>query len=246
MSGPMPVPALGNGEVHVWWIPLDDVGDDGAAILPPADLARARRIRHAHDRNWWIAARMALRQILAGYTGIAPTRLAFRRGRWGKPELDYDAAPWRFNLTHAGNRATLAVAWEKEVGIDLEPIDPSLDLALLIAAICTPAEAGAVCALPEGERVMGLLTLWTQKEAYLKGTGEGFSRDPRTIDIGLGHAGSVSLRDRDLGALVSGWRLLPLDGGSGWIAALAATQPVDVVRDFNFPPAIMNDCPEAS
>lgn len=184
-----------------------------------------------------------MRQILAGYTGIAPSRLAFRRGRWGKPELDGSAAPWRFNVTHAGNRAALAVAWKQEVGIDLEPIDHSLDLAPLIAAMCAPAEAAGVRALPEGERAASLLTLWTQKEAYLKGTGEGFSRDPRTIEIGLGRAGSATLRDRDLPDRASGWCLLPLDAGSGWTAALALTQPPDAVREFHFPPAIMNDCP---
>ena len=245
MSTPFPVLAPGDDKVHIWWIHPVDGGDEVATILPPADLARASRFRHPNDRNRWIAARMAVRQILAGYTGIAPSRLAFRRGRWGKPELD-GAAPWRFNVTHAGNRAALAVAWEREVGIDLEPIDRSLNLAPLIAAICAPAEAAGVRALPEGERAASLLTLWTQKEAYLKGTGEGLSRDPRTIEIGLGRAGSVTLRDREFLDRASGWRLLTLDAGTGWTAALALTQPPDVVREFHFPPAIMNDCPKAS
>ena len=91
----------------------------------------------------------------------------------------------RFNLAHAGDRAALAVARDREVGVDLEPIDPCLDVLPLLAIACSETEAARIAALAPGARVEAFLTCWTLKESYLKGIGTGLSRDPRTVEIAL-------------------------------------------------------------
>ncbi|TXS59580.1 4-phosphopantetheinyl transferase family protein, partial [Streptomyces sp. me109] len=48
---------------------------------------------------------------------------------------------------------------------------PSFDL--LHPYVCTPAEAAELAALPEDERTVRLLHLWTLKEAYTKALGHG-------------------------------------------------------------------------
>ena len=87
---PPPVmPALAVPDVHVWRIDLD------AGSLEPAErnlssdeLARAGRFKFPRDREHFVAARAALRRILAGYLGAAAEALRFRYGAQGKPALE--------------------------------------------------------------------------------------------------------------------------------------------------------------
>jgi 4'-phosphopantetheinyl transferase len=107
-----------------------------------------------------------LRCILAGYSDTAASELRFGEGACGKPEL-LPASPLRFNLAHAEGRAALAVAW-REVGIDLEPIQPDLDLAPLMSTACTPGEQVRLAARPAAPRGGALLTTRPVQEAYHK------------------------------------------------------------------------------
>jgi 4'-phosphopantetheinyl transferase len=180
--------SLEAGDVHVWWIDLTHMTESDA-VLSPEERARAARFQQSHDRRQWIAAHVALRQILAHYTTIAPEalRLQVHAGRQGKPAL-LDEPSLRFNLTHAGERAALAVAWQREVGIDLEPLAGDLpgheNLDALVASTCTPTEAAWIATLSPPDRREAFLKLWTLKEAYLKGIGVGLTVEPRMIEVG--------------------------------------------------------------
>lgn len=260
MSAPSSI--LAPGEVHVWWIALGEVAAEALAVLTSEELARAARFRREPDRDRWMAARAALRHILAGYTGLVAAELVFRQGRSGKPELDRatsasgqdrsavvgnaalspddpvcdvhpPSAPICFNLSHAGERAALAIAL-REVGIDLEPIDPDLNLGPLIAAGCTPAEAARLLALPASRRVEAFLSLWTLKEAYLKGIGAGLSREPRTIEVVFQDDARATVCDPHAQP-ATGWHLCGIDAGAGWTAALAVAGAAPVITQFRWP-----------
>ena len=133
----------------------------------------------------------------------------------------------RFSLAHAGPRAVVAVAWEREVGVDLEPRDPALDVAPLIATTCTPAERARLEALPLAAQGIAFLRTWTLKEAYLKGTGTGLSREPREIEVNMRADGIATVDDLLCPDAAAGWSLRLLDAGLDWVAALAVhgTQP---------------------
>jgi 4'-phosphopantetheinyl transferase len=154
---------------------------------------------------------------------------------WRKPALAGNSSLC-FSLSHAGDRAALAVAWEQEVGIDLEPVDPTLDLPPLLAVACTPAEFALIDALPTAERVASFLTHWTLKEAYLKALGTGLSRDPRAISIELLANDRVAVHDSDPETANQPWSLRQLNAGPGWAAALAIRGVEPVVREFNWSP----------
>jgi 4'-phosphopantetheinyl transferase len=181
---------------------------------------------------------VALRQILTGYTGLAPANVRLTCGPSGQPALR-DATSLRFNLTHAGERAALAVAWAREVGIDLEPIDPALDVPPLIAVACSQAEAERIGALPVVARAEALLTCWTLKEAYLKGIGAGQSRDPRTIEIAVLPDDRATIADLLAGPEEPRWSSCLLDAGSGWVAAVAVPGHVASVAVYRWPPPEM-------
>ena len=221
---PLPSP----DEVHVWWIDLQTLPDASDGILSPHERARAARFRHRIDRDRWTHAHVALRGILGRYLGLPPQEVRFTRNEEAaagrataaKPALASDPR-LRFSLAHAGDRAALAVAWEREVGIDLEPIDPALDLRPLLSIACSPAEAARIDPMPPPDRVARFLELWTAKEAYLKAIGLGLFRDPRMLEIEFRPDRHAVVHDAHDPDAASRWGVRFLDAGPGWAAALA-------------------------
>jgi 4'-phosphopantetheinyl transferase len=178
---------------------------------------------------------VALRQILTGYAGLAPAEFRFTHGTGGKPALP-GGSSLRFNLAHAGDRAALAVVRDREVGIDLEPIDPGLDVSPLLAVVCSQTVATRIAALPLLAHPEAFLTCWTPKEAYLKGIGDGLSRDPRTVEIVLLADGRADIADLLAGTTEPRWISRLLDAGSGWVAAVAVPGQLLSIAVFHWPP----------
>lgn len=214
--------ALAPGDVHVWRIALDAGGAarhaHDAALLTADERARAQRYRFERDRARYVAARAALRRLLASYVGIEPAALAFvADGSEGKPGLALPGAP-AFNLAHSGDCALLAVAAMPRVGIDLEIERPIADVEVLASQYFTDAERDAVRTAGDAAQ-RAFLRVWTRKEAVLKAVGRGLTADLRTIEVGAGPApqqvrfGGATLEVDALGGL------------PGHLAALALPWP---------------------
>jgi 4'-phosphopantetheinyl transferase len=226
--------SLGSDDIHVWWIDLECVETDFQAVLSVEERARAERFKHSRDYFEWTAARMALRQILARYTAERPAEIQLTQGVRGKPALT-GGSSIRFSLTHARQRAAIAVSWEREVGIDLEPIDPGLDVSSLVTVVCSRNEAAHVDVCPPTARLETFLAYWTCKEAYLKGTGAGLSQDPRTVEVELPGDGWTVVEDSLAGVQDPPWNVRLLDAGPGWIAALAIPGPEPSLTVYRWP-----------
>jgi phosphopantetheinyl transferase len=64
----------------------------------------------------------ALREVLSHYLDEAPASIALQTGVHGKPSLADSSSPLRFNLSHSGAVALVAVTRELEVGVDVQRI----------------------------------------------------------------------------------------------------------------------------
>jgi 4'-phosphopantetheinyl transferase len=224
----------GRDDVHVWWIDLERVETGIQSVLSAEERARAERFRHPRDRRWWAAARTALRQILAGYTAEHPAEIRLTQGDGCKPAL-VGGSSIRFSLTHARERAAVAVSWEREVGIDLEPIESGLDVSRLLTVVCSQTEAARIDAHAPAARLETFLAYWTCKEAYLKGTGTGLSRDPRTVEVELLRDRWTAVQDFLAGVQGPPWRVRLLEAGPGWIAALAMSGSEPSLTVYRWP-----------
>ena len=94
------------------------------AALAPDVLARADRFAFPHDRRRYVAAHGALRAILGGYLNTTPAGVPIRYTPQGKPYLAPPSSDIRFNLSHSGELALIAVTRGREVGVDVERIRP--------------------------------------------------------------------------------------------------------------------------
>ncbi len=175
---PQSHPELSPQSVHVWRASLQvesEQLDRFAITLSEDERARAQRFLLERDRNSFIAARGILRDLLARYSGRGPGDTEFVYGAQGKPALSDGgtANPVRFNLSHSHGLALIAVAREREIGVDVEKIRPDRAGDEIASRYFSAEEVEELRALPTEQRAEGFFLCWTRKEAYVKALGEG-------------------------------------------------------------------------
>jgi 4'-phosphopantetheinyl transferase len=115
---------------------------------------------------------------MSRYVNVRPTALTFIAGRHGKPSLagpHGSAGHVRFNLTHSHDAALIAIAHDREVGIDLERIRGDVESLQLAERFFSPTECERLRRLPDDQANRLFFTMWTSREAYLKAIGTGLS-----------------------------------------------------------------------
>ncbi len=80
----------------------------------------------------------------------------------------------RFNLSHSKDYITYAFSPTFEVGIDLEYIDPILEIDSIASTILSSSELKFWNRTQKEEKICSFFRLWVCKEAFLKRSGKGF------------------------------------------------------------------------
>ena len=196
---PFAPPDYSGPPVDIWQIDLDQSAAEDS--LSADERQRAERLRLPLVRRRFVAARVALRRVLSGYTGLEPGALRFDYGPTGKPSLAGFDWP-QFNLSHCDDLALLAIS-ALPVGVDVERVRPLDALPQMMQIACSPAERQALRALPESRRLRAFFFTWTRKEALMKAHGAGFKL-AHELSLPVGdapqtvHTGSYSVYDLPL------------------------------------------------
>jgi 4'-phosphopantetheinyl transferase len=166
--------------VDVWEVALEPC-EAGAALRTLSDPERAFAARLRVGAGAWAAARAALRGVLGHYLGLAPGQVALEMGPNGKPRLAPGAtADLRFNLSHSGNMALIAVRLGHEVGVDVEELRPGVDGETIARDIFGAPERPAMAAFPAGKPGEAFFRTWVRREALAKASGRGIASPPQT------------------------------------------------------------------
>jgi 4'-phosphopantetheinyl transferase len=147
---------LGEGEVHVWVVPLDD-----------PDKKRRRELAH-----------LAEGMLLASYLELTPAMLEFERAPGGKPRLRGE--PLQYNLSHSERVALVAVSRNLPVGVDVQGPHATAEKPWFAKRICSPRELQHFGGAPAAD---DLIRLWARKEAVVKARGEGSYVAVGEIDV---------------------------------------------------------------
>ena len=144
-------------------------------LLDEAERVRAARFHHGADRLAYVAAHALLRTLLSEIAGGAPQAWRFVRSPTGKPRLEQGqgGADLRFSLSHARGLVACVVAEGMEVGVDVEPLQPTPDALRLARTWFSAREADRLQTMADPARSEAFLHLWTLKEAAGKATGAG-------------------------------------------------------------------------
>jgi 4'-phosphopantetheinyl transferase len=218
---------LSNDEVHVWRAALDynpSQIDSLFDTLSEDEQARAERFHFQIDRERFIAARGALREILGVYLKRAANSLSFCYGSHGKPALAPDSGgnTIHFNMSHSHGVALYAATRGREIGIDLEFIRESLEVEQLAERFFSQREIAALRGLSVSLRRHAFFLCWTRKEAYIKARGEGLSLPLDRFDVSLipGEPAAL-LRTQPHPEEALRWSLQELTVDPGYVSALA-------------------------
>ncbi|WP_053226173.1 4'-phosphopantetheinyl transferase family protein [Solirubrobacter soli] len=152
------------------------------AMLSDAERTRAERLSSAPR---WIVARAALRIVLASHLAEHPADVELDTGPHGKPEIP--GSRLRFNLSHSGDLALIALTRDAELGVDVERTSRRS------TAVERTLTDGERSSLNGHDRHIGLLRIWCRKEAMAKAGGGGLGWAPETFDTSA--PGSFSLSD---------------------------------------------------
>jgi 4'-phosphopantetheinyl transferase len=229
------------GLIHVWRIDLaaGSATPAGAVLLSTDERERAARLLCEHKRARFITGRNALRRLLGCYLGMAPQALVFRYGPHGKPALatEVSDAVLMFNFSHSEDLALLAVATDREVGIDIEYCHRDISIAPFARHILCENEAAALQQLPSERHKQALLAAWTRKEAYVKALGVGLSRPMNSFSTGIAGDEAAVRQLEDTNGRLQPWKFVPLAADPDHIAWLAARGVDWTLRCFHWQPA---------
>jgi 4'-phosphopantetheinyl transferase len=228
---PDKLPAL-ETSVQVWAVRLDDPTVDiegGQEVLSDDERARAARFRFERHCRRYLAAHIALHEILRRYIGSSPARLSFELGANGKPRLmPAFACALEFNLSHSNEMALIAVSQGRELGVDIEHVRQTFEFQEVAERFFTTKEVAALRGLPQALQRQAFFKCWTSKEAFLKAKGTGLSGALDEVEISLTNNQHVRIA-----AAVPGWWLCELSPITDYEAALVGAgtpEPVHCYR----------------
>jgi 4'-phosphopantetheinyl transferase len=197
-SGPARPSAPGD-KVHIWNAKLDRPDWPTPDRLPDGERERAAAILSPESAARWSAAHWALRTVLGRYLGEDPGMIELQPGALGKPEL-CEPSPLAFNLSHSGALALIAVADGREVGVDVERVEPRRDFLALAERSFDPTVVAAIRVAPPARQQDVFYAAWVQHEAQAKCDGGGLGARRRetvmataTVEVGPGYAAALAV-----------------------------------------------------
>jgi len=166
--------------IEVWQFDFDfriPLQNADWVLLNESERAYAMRFHVRDDQVRSIATRAVLRRLLGEKTLVSPKQLRFVTNESGKPGLQGNNRI-KFNVSHSGAYALIALSTSSEVGIDIERHNYQLDTIRLSQLVFTPVEQQL------GLKVTRRFTeQWVLKESVLKALGVGITNHLQAVSI---------------------------------------------------------------
>jgi 4'-phosphopantetheinyl transferase len=190
-------------------------------VLDEDERRRAERFVFERDRRRFIAAHSAMRVTLGHHLGIAPEDVRYATADRGKPHLSDPPRDVRFNLSHSGERALVAVTLGREVGVDIEQTRTMSDLFSVAERVFSSAERERLKQTSEDRQHEMFFRLWTRKESFIKALGEGMRFPLAAFDVSTEATGSQLLLSCSAAPdALQRWTTRALPSEAGYTAAI--------------------------
>jgi len=221
--------SLQNNSLHIWQISLASSSiyeKEGFELLGKEERKRAEAIHDNIAKQRFVTTHIAVRSILAGYLGIPVAQLQLAITALNKPILmpalyDQDI---RFNLSHSGDQAALAVALGIDLGIDLEQVKIKRNILGIARRYFSQATVAAIMAQAEPQRKLSFLLAWTQYEAYKKAQGLGLRGGDPKLTLCLDEFAAHQFRPLFAEQQPCLWQVAALRVATGWVGAVVIPQ----------------------
>lgn len=185
-------------------------------ILDQAEQQHASNIKNEQLHRRYVEIHARLRILLGDAVNTPPEQLRIHKAEHGKPYL-VDYPKLAFNLSHTANKMVLAIAYDCELGVDIELCKPRTNLAALVDKCFAEEEKNYWQQLPKAQQKQAFYRFWTRKEAFVKATGRGIAlglnqcvinpenqNELLRIPAGYGQTGEWFIQDIDMDAFICG------------------------------------------
>jgi len=138
---------LRDDTVQVWLHPLDlpsRVVERLWTLLSPDECARAARFHAETHRRRFVVRRARLRELLAPYAGCAPGEVELEEPPGRRPRFR-SGAYVAFSVSHSNELAVFPFG-TREIGVDLERIEPAVDINGLTRSFAARERTAISCA----------------------------------------------------------------------------------------------------
>ena len=203
---------------------------EAARYTSPDEQLKAASLLDPRKKKILLSGRGLLREILGRYLGLDPNELNFSVATYGKPYLDsccVNGERLHFNLSHSDDLFLLAVASDREVGIDVEKLHSDVPFADLARLAFSASEQQELFALPVHLQRSAFYRCWTRKEAYMKASGKGFNMPSNGFTVSLLPGAMPELI---IGDNTSLWIQQEITVPHGYCAALVVYGSTAIVR----------------
>jgi 4'-phosphopantetheinyl transferase len=232
-------PALEQNEIHLWRVDLEmpeEKINQLFEILNKDEQTRANRFHFPHDRAHFIVARGVLRKLLGEYIAVVPEQVQFNYNEFGKPFL-LQKPTLQFNLSHAQNKALIAITAASAVGVDIEYVERDIDIDGIAQRFFSKHEHQQLQTLYSEEKRQAFFKGWVCKEAFLKALGMGLSYSLEKIEVNIlpaQPAKIIAIDDKE--QRLADWSLFDLTVFEGYQAALVVKdkQQAQILKQFTF------------
>lgn len=171
-------------EIHIWVLYLPELKSKFDALysfLAVEEKAKADMFRKDVDRNQYILTRGGLRYLLGMYVDENPEKIVITYNKWGKPQLEQRYS-LNFSLSHSVDYSLIAFTKSCEIGVDVEFINPNLNVDELVSVFLNPSEFDSWQNVPIQQKTEYFYKLWVGKEAFIKALGKGWLEREETIN----------------------------------------------------------------
>jgi len=218
------IQTISKGIIHIWHTslsPWKNKVEELRAVLSDEESLRVEQFVFQNRAEDYVISRGVLRNILARYLGLTPERVPLKTYPNGKPYLP--GSKLLFNLSHSEGLFLYGLASGTSLGVDLQRVYPIANIKTIIKNYFSPEEQNILNSV-NGNLLQDLFfAIWTAKEAYLKGTGEGFQHPPNSFTICRKSNGLLKfeLSDNLNSTLNNLWSIREIHLASNYKAALA-------------------------
>ena len=221
---------LRRDEIHLWFVFCDEIADADLLsryrrLLSEPEREQELRFHSVADRHRYLLTRALVRTVLSRYAPVPAQSWMFAQDRYGRPAIvnpEPAAAEISFNISHAHGLVLLGITGQCALGVDVESTrerTPTLELA---ERYFSPAEAGALRALPPAAQSERFFEYWTLKESYIKARGKGLSLPLDLFSFGI-RKEQLSLEvSPELDDDAARWRFWLIRPCAGYVAAICA------------------------
>lgn len=221
-------------EIHVWILDIHScrfVKSTWEPFLLDDERKKAAQYKFEDDRFRFAARRGMLRNLIAHYTDLVFPEIIYKVNPSGKIYLPDH--PLRFSISSSQNKIALAFVIGKEIGVDIEKVNPLPDLFLLMKRWFSKKEKLFFSRLPNESKLGAFYHVWTQKEAFIKAKGEGLGILLNDFSVSVDPCSPAELLEFKNGE-PSYWQLESVNAGTSWKVAVCVQSNSKLpIRVFN-------------